>query len=438
MAVEALKFIHAAGVLVDHQTRDVGPCEESVRSELIDATLTSFERIIEACVENEVDFLLLTGDTFDEADRSLRARVAIREGFESLNEAGIDVFVVPGPCDSSETWSQFKKLPDNVSLFAPEVDEPTAIMRHGNVLATLQACRGSIAPETLHPEEASSVGQSRIGPFRIGVIPPFASTGEVPNESVVETWLSTHRVDYLAVPRPCSRLSVTRMEQVAHCPGPATSMSIADVGPAGCSLITVEARVNISTELIPTSPIRRETISIKIDETATWDQLMAAMRGYLESLTALDGVSVLMLNWELAGAGALYDSLRDEEAEQELFELLEADLSQVDGQHMIHRLTLHEESGPQDHDHHDDENEKSLLTGLLRRIDNEHSVTKRVLGQLKARNDDSDQPWADRLTSLAGRASHKKVTELCRSYGYQWFDSSGQDSDSEVDDVQSL
>ena len=65
MAFEALRFIHAAGVLADHQVRDIGPCDDDVRSKLIDATLLSFERIVEACVENEVDFLLLVGDTFD-------------------------------------------------------------------------------------------------------------------------------------------------------------------------------------------------------------------------------------------------------------------------------------------------------------------------------------------------------------------------------------
>jgi hypothetical protein len=436
MAFEALRFIHAAGVLADHQVRDTGPCDDEVRSRLIDATLISFERIVESCVDNEVDFLLLTGDTFDESDRSLRARVAIREGFECLEESGIDVFVVPGSCDSQNAWASFKDLPDNVSLFVPEVDEPTAIMRHGNVLATLQACVGRSVDNAIQSDESSSMGQSRIGPFRIGIIPPFASSGTPSDESVVETWLSTHRVDYLAIPLPFVRLSVTRMEQLAHGPGPATSMTRTDCGPAGCSLVTVEARASIETEMIVTSPLRRETINITIGETATWDQLMSAMRGYVESLPALDRASVLILNWVLTGSGALHESLQEADAERELFELLEADSSLADGQHMIHSLTLNAEPAAfdsQSADHSGEtmresesseiEDDNPLLTSFLRRIDREHSVASSVIQRLKAASGDPSESWAKRLETLAGRISQNAVAERSRQHGADWFES---------------
>ena len=436
MAFEALRFIHAAGVLVDHQVRDTGPCDDDVRSKLIDATQLSFERIVEACVDNDVDFLLLTGDTFDEADRSLRARVAIREGFTCLEEAGIDVFVVPGPNDSQDAWASFKGLPDNVSLFVPEVDEPTAIMRNGNVLATLQACLGRSTDNATQPDESSSIGQSRIGPFRIGIIPPFASSGATNDEAVVDTWLSTHRVDYLAVPLPFARTTITRMEQIAHGPGPATSMTRDDCGPAGCSLVTVEARSSIATETIVTSPIRRETINITIGETATWDQLMSAMRGYVETLPELQRASVLILNWVLTGSGALHKSLQDADAESELFELLEADSSLAEGQHMIHSLTLRPETTPSETEasydtddeilddesvEHEDSN--PLLTSFLGRIDHEHAIADSIVQRLKAASDDSSGPWLSRLESLAGRVYQDAVASRSRGYGAEWFDS---------------
>jgi DNA repair protein SbcD/Mre11 len=438
MAFEALRFIHAAGVLADHQVRDTGPCNDEVRSKLIDATLISFERIIEACVDSEVDFLLLTGDTFDESDRSLRARVAIREGFECLEEVGIDVFVVSGPRDSQDAWASFKDLPDNVSLFVPEIDEPTAIMRNGNVLATLQACLGRSASNAVQQDETSSMGQSRIGPFRIGIIPPFASSGATPDESVVETWLSTHRVDYLAVPLPFARTTVTRMEQIAHCPGPATSMTRTDCGPAGCSLVTVEARASITTETIITSPLRRETVNITIGETATWDQLMLAMRGYVESLSGLERASVLILNWVLTGCGALHDSLQNEDAENELFELLETDSSMADGQQMIHTLTLRPEpasatpklssDSTEDDDLPEVEDRNPLLTSFLGRIDREHSIAGRVVRVLKATDEESTGPWLNRLEALAGRVSQTAVAERSRGFGIEWFDSANDDS----------
>lgn len=449
MAFEALRFIHAAGVLADHQVRDTGPCDDDVRSKLIDATLLSFERIVEACIDHQVDFLLLTGDTFDEADRSLRARVALKDGFECLEEAGIDAFVVPGPRDPQSAWNLIRGLPDNVSLFVSETDEPTAIMRHGNVLATLQACHGRSATDELRGEESSSsMGQSRIGPFRIGIVPPFSSSGTMPDASVVETWLSTHRVDYLAVPLPFPRLSVTRMEQVAHGPGPATSMSRKDAGPAGCSLVTVETRTSISTEPIFTSPIRRETIRITIGETANWDQLMSGMRDHVKSLPALDRASVLILNWELTGSGALHESLHDADAEQELFELLEADSSLGDGQHMIHTLTLRDDStiavsesslDPDDtmwqSESAGNEDSNPLLASFSNRIDKEQSIAGSVVQRLKSTSEDSQTPWISRLETLAERANKEAVADRSCRYGAEWFSSEAADATSDFDNI---
>jgi len=285
------------------------------------------------------------------------------------------------------------------------------------------------------------MGQSRIGPFRIGIVPPFVSSGETPDESVVETWLSTHRVDYLAVPLPFTRTTITRMEQIAHGPGPATSMTRSDCGPAGCSLVTVEARSSIATEPIVTSPVRRETINITIGETATWDQLMSAMRGYIESLPALDRASVLILNWVLTGSGPLHESLQNEDAENELFELLETDSSLVDGQRMIHGLTLQpepsstanersdlgDEAGWND-DAQECEDRNPLLTSFLSRIDREHSLSGNVVRRLESNDEDSSGPWLNRLEALAGRISQTVVAERSRALGTEWFNSSNDNT----------
>ena len=129
-----LTYIHAAGVLVDHQARDVAASgDEELRAALLDAACSAWQQIIEACVVHDVDFLLLSGDTFCEADRSLRARAGIRTGLECLADADIQVIAVPGCSDPAEAWQAISGLPDNVTLFDPHVDEPTAVMKHGEI-----------------------------------------------------------------------------------------------------------------------------------------------------------------------------------------------------------------------------------------------------------------------------------------------------------------
>ena len=98
MPFEPQRFIHAANVRLDlpvsvHLSEQL---TDELRHALEDATLTSFDYVIETCISRNVDYLLLSGNVFLEADRSLRARLTLLGGFRRLDEKKIPVFVLPG------------------------------------------------------------------------------------------------------------------------------------------------------------------------------------------------------------------------------------------------------------------------------------------------------------------------------------------------------
>jgi hypothetical protein len=161
------------------------------------------------------------------------------------------------------------------------------------------------------------------------------------------------------------------------------------------------------------------------------------MRGYVESLPALERASVLILNWVLTGSGSLHESLQYDDAENELFELLEADSSLADGQHMIHSLTLRPEPASAitersesdwDDDLPEGEDSNPLLTSFLGRIDREHSISGSVVRGLKSNDEESTGPWLSRLEALAGRVSQTAVAVRSRGLGTEWFDSANDDA----------
>ena len=97
MAFEPQRFIHAANVRLDvpvsvHLSEQL---TDELRNALEDATLTSFDSVIEHCITRKVDYLLLSGNVFLEADRSLRARLTLLNGFRRLQAKHIPVFVLP-------------------------------------------------------------------------------------------------------------------------------------------------------------------------------------------------------------------------------------------------------------------------------------------------------------------------------------------------------
>ncbi len=171
MAFEPQRFIHAANVRLDVpvsvQTSDV--LTDELRQAFEDATLTSFDYVIRACIARRVDYLLLSGNVFIEADRSLRARLALLNGFRQLEAKQIQVFVLPGDADPAEAWRSIPEMPANVHVCYSSSPEPVELTRGDHILATVSA--------SMWYGETDSFGirviaesHDGIQPFRIAVI----------------------------------------------------------------------------------------------------------------------------------------------------------------------------------------------------------------------------------------------------------------------------
>ncbi len=126
MAFEPQRFMHAANIRLDVpvSVQTAEALTDELRFAFEDATLHAFEEVIEACIRHEVDFLLLSGNVFIEADRSLRARLTLLRGFSRLAEHDIQVFVLPGDSDPPEAWRAIPAMPENVVVCYSSNPEP--------------------------------------------------------------------------------------------------------------------------------------------------------------------------------------------------------------------------------------------------------------------------------------------------------------------------
>ncbi len=171
MAFEPQRFIHAANIRLDVpvsvQTSET--LTDELRFAFEDATLFAFEEVIDASIRHDVDFLLLSGNVFIEADRSLRARLALLKGVNRLAEHKIQVFVLPGDSDPPEAWRAIPEMPDNVIVCYSSNPEPEELYVNKQLATTLSSSMWFGEADAFGIRVLAK-GTNGIQPFRIGVV----------------------------------------------------------------------------------------------------------------------------------------------------------------------------------------------------------------------------------------------------------------------------
>ena len=171
MAFEPQRFIHAANIRLDVpvsvQTSET--LTDELRFAFEDATLHAFDEVIEASVRHDVDFLLLSGNVFVEADRSLRARLTLLRGVRRLAEHDIQVFVLPGDSDPPEAWRAIPEMPENVVVCYSSNPEPEELYVKDRLATTLSSSMWFGEADGFGIRVLAK-GTNGIQPFRIGVV----------------------------------------------------------------------------------------------------------------------------------------------------------------------------------------------------------------------------------------------------------------------------
>lgn len=171
MAFEPQRFIHAANIRLDVpvSVQTAEKFTEELRLAFEDATLLAFDEVIEACIKRDVDFLLLSGNVFIEADRSLRARLWLLKGFSRLEEYNIHVFIFPGDADPPEAWRAIPELPENVTVCYSSSPEPEELHLHDQLATTVSASMWLGEADDFGIRVIAK-GANGVQPFRIGVV----------------------------------------------------------------------------------------------------------------------------------------------------------------------------------------------------------------------------------------------------------------------------
>ncbi len=435
MPFEPLRFVHAANLCLDATLQCTIPLSREVQALVEDATLHAFGHLVSHCIEQRADFLLLTGNSFIERDRSLRARLALRDSFRVLDREGIPVFVTPGEHDPPEAWQAIPELPDNVTVCYPSNPEPVAVLREGRVITTIANTLFYGEADHFGIKTAPGGGDRR--PFRIGMLYPSrlaelesrqlpedadeAAPAETPSTDLERTlalFLRQSLVDYAVLAGQKVRRTIRLESGVAHCPGRPQPLAPADHSRPGATLVEVDAAGQAVTQRLPTVTTRWKSFEPDLQSLVEFHDIVGACRAALQAEPREPTEGVWLINWNLLAESPVSEDFSSPGYQERFSAALDL-LRDDDEPRYAHSFRVFPAASQLRVDV--DNQLAAHFSALTRDLKIDEELLQSVLPREAA-----ELAWSDRLGALIPELDRDLIAANVRRLGTRWFANVGQ------------
>jgi DNA repair exonuclease SbcCD nuclease subunit len=127
-AVLPFRFVHTADIHLDSPLKSLALRDPALAELVGNATRRAFVKIVNICLEERVDALLLAGDLYDGDQTSMQTARFLADQLRLLHEADIPVFIIRGNHDAISRITEELTLPDTVTIFKAK-SKPFEIIR---------------------------------------------------------------------------------------------------------------------------------------------------------------------------------------------------------------------------------------------------------------------------------------------------------------------
>lgn len=327
--MQPFRFVHAADLHIDSPFRGLRDVDRRVGERLRESTFEAYRNLVDLCVDEQVDFLVIAGDIYDGADRSVRAQLRFRDGMRRLSEAGVAVYIVHGNHDPLDGWLSAITWPEGVHVFGSEPEwmnvelngEPIAAIQ-GVSFPTREVRENLVEKFTTPPDDSL---------FTIGLL--HCNVGGNPDHDNYAPCtlddLKLTALDYWALGHVHTRQTLRRQNPAVIYPGNIQGRHPNENGPRGCLMVEVSEDGATNTRFHALDVVRWEPAEIDISEIGSIDRLEAAVQQKLDDLAVKAEGRDVICSLTLSGRGSMHNELVRPGAVEDLLVELRATASEA-------------------------------------------------------------------------------------------------------------
>jgi exonuclease SbcD len=304
------RFVHAADLHLDSPFKGMLAVAPAIAAQLQSATFDAFQAIVDLCISEQVDALLVAGDVFDSVDHSLPAQLAFGRGLRQLDEAGISSFVCHGNHDPSKAWDARIVWPPSAYRFPTHVEAvPLVAEDDSSPMVYGFSYAQAAMQENVIPKFKKAYKPGRVG---IGLLHANVG-GQEGHENYAPctlTDLGDVGIGYWALGHVHTRREDKAGNTIAAYPGNPQGRHPTETGARGVYLVNV-ADGHFSTEFRATDVVRWGRIQVDISALSDQVGLESAIFDSLEQLRVEAEERHLVYRLSISGRGELHSLVAD-------------------------------------------------------------------------------------------------------------------------------
>jgi DNA repair protein SbcD/Mre11 len=268
------RFVHTADIHLDSPLRSLALRNPDLAELVGDASRQALVAIVDLCLEEQVDALIIAGDLYDGDQTSMKTARFLASQMERLHQASICTYLIKGNHDALSKIARELVMPETVRIFGGHAEALEITKRSLQVAIHGLSFAKPQAPESLLPKYRPPVQ----GAINIGIM--HSSLAGSPGHDVYAPCnvfdLHASGFDYWALGHIHQRAQHAGTATVIM-PGMPQGRDINEAGAKTVSLVTVSDDRTITVEERLTSVAQFQRVDVDLAGVSEWRVAAAAI-----------------------------------------------------------------------------------------------------------------------------------------------------------------